>query len=101
VWFVPEDGRLLVETEADSYKVKRILREPTVSVALCSVRGALRELPVPGRAEILPDDDVPRVERLMARKYRVDMVFFRPIRAIQKALGRHRGKSVIVAITPS
>ena len=99
--FVPEDGRLLVETEADSYKVKRILHEPTVSVALCSARGALRELPVPARAEILPDDEIPRVEGLMARKYRVDMLFFRPVRAIQKALGRHQGKSVIVAITPS
>jgi PPOX class probable F420-dependent enzyme len=101
VWFVAEDGRLLVETEADSYKVKRIMREPTVSVALCSARGALRELPVPARAELLPDDEIPRVEGLMARKYRVDMLFFRPVRAIQKALGRHRGKSVIVAITPS
>ena len=103
VWFVPDDGRLLVETEADSFKVKRIRREPTVSVALCSARGALRELPVPARAEILPDDEIPRVEGLMARNYRADILFIKPIRSIQQALrlGKPRGRSVIVAITLS
>ncbi len=103
VWFVPRDGRLLVETEADSYKVKRIQREPTVSVALCSARGRLRELPVPAHAELLPDDEIKWVEGLMARKYWVDMLFIKPFRTIQTALhlGRPRGKSVIVAITPS
>ena len=51
VWFVPEDGRLLVETDADSYKVKRIRREPTVMVGLCSARGQMRELPVTAQRE--------------------------------------------------
>jgi uncharacterized protein len=103
VWFVREEGRLLVETDPVSYKVKRITREPTVSVALCSARGRLREIPVPARAEILPDDEVPRVEKLLARKYRWDMLIFKPVRAIQRALhmGRYSGTSVIVAITPN
>ncbi len=103
VWFVDEAGRLLVETDAESYKVKRIRHEPTVSVTLCSARGHLLEIPVPARAEILPDDEVPRVEELMARKYRVEVLFFKPLRSIQRALhiGRYRGKSVILAITPT
>lgn len=103
VWFVREAGRLLVETDPESYKVKRILREPTVSVTLCTARGHLLEIPVPAHAEILPDDEVPRVETLMARKYRWDMLIFKPIRAIQRALhfGRYRGKTVVLAITPS
>lgn len=103
VWFVREAGRLLVETDAESYKVKRIRREPMVSVTLCSARGRLLENPVPARAEILPDDEIPRVEELMARKYRVEVLFFKPLRAMQRTLhiGRYRGKSVIVAITPT
>lgn len=103
MWFVREAGRLLVETDPESYKVKRILREPTVSVTLCTARGHLLEIPVPAHAEILPDDEVPRVETLMARKYRWDMLIFKPIRAIQRALhfGRYRGKTVVLAITPS
>ncbi len=46
---------------------------------------------------------VGRVERLMAGKYRVDMVFIKPVRSVQAALhrGRPRGKPVILAITPA
>lgn len=103
VWFVRENGRLLVETDAASYKVKRMRNEPTVSVALCSARGRLQEIPVPARAELLPDDEIERVEGLMSRKYRVEMLFFKPFRAIQKVLhvGPHRGTPVIVAVTPT
>jgi PPOX class probable F420-dependent enzyme len=103
VWFVREEGRLLVATDPESYKVKRIRREPTVSVTLCTARGRLLEIPVAARAEILPDDEVPRVEALMSRKYRWDMLIFKPLRAIQRALhiGRYRGKTIILAITPT
>jgi hypothetical protein len=53
-------------------------------------------------AELLPDAETGRVERLMARKYRVDLVFIKPIRSLQAARhpGRPRGKPVILAITP-
>jgi len=103
VWFVREAGRLLVETDPESYKVKRILHEPTVSVTLCTARGRLLEIPVPAHAEILPDDEVPRVEALMARKYRWDMLIFKPLRAIQRVLhiGKYRGTTIILAITPT
>ena len=39
----------------------------------------------------------------MARKYRWDMLIFKPLRAIQRALhiGRYRGKTIILAITPT
>jgi PPOX class probable F420-dependent enzyme len=38
VWFVQEDGRLLVETDAGSFKVQRIRRNPSVTNAT-RVRG--------------------------------------------------------------
>ena len=103
VWFVRDGQRLLIETDVDSYKVQRMRREPRVAIARCTMRGKIRELPTPGEAEFLPDDQVKEVERLMAHKYRVEVLIFRPIRAIQRALhvGRYRGKPVIVAITPA
>jgi hypothetical protein len=102
VWFVQEDGRLLVETDAGSYKVRRIRRNPRVVVAPCGPSGRLRGEPVTATAELLPDVETGRVERLMARKYRVDLIFIKPIRSLQAALhpGRPRGKPVILAITP-
>jgi uncharacterized protein len=103
VWFVHEDGRLLVETDAGSFKVRRIRRNPSVTVAPCTATGRLRGEPAPARAELLPASEVHRVEQLMARKYRVDLLFIRPVRALQAALrrGRSRGKPVVLAITPT
>ena len=103
VWFVPRDGRLLVETDAASGKVKRIRRNPQVRVAVCTASGRLRGTQVPAVAEILPDSETGAVERLIADKYRVDMIIFRPLRFVQARLhlGRPRTEPAILAITPS
>jgi hypothetical protein len=102
VWFVQEDGRLLVETDASSFKVRRIRRNPAVTVAPCTATGRLRGEPVAGHAELLLDAEVARVERLMARKYRVDLVVIKPVRRLQAALHprRPRGRTEVLAITP-
>ena len=103
VWFVEAGGRLLVETDAASYKVRRIRRDPRVTIAPCTATGHLRGIPVPARAELLPDAEVARVERLMTQKYRVDLLFIRPFRALQRALHRNRPREtpVILELTPS
>lgn len=103
VWFVAENGRLLVMTEADSYKVRRIRHDDLVTISPCTARGKLRNQPIRARAEILPDSEGPHVEALMARKYRVDKIFVLPVyRAIQWARRRRpqRGKTAYLAITP-
>ena len=68
VWFVQRDGRLLVETDAASGKVKRIRRNPQVRVAVCTASGRLRGKQVSAVAEILPDSEIGTVERLIAGK---------------------------------
>ena len=96
------DGRLLVETDAGSYKVRRIRRDPRVTIAPCTASGRLRGSPVPAWAELLPDVEVARVDRLMAGKYRVDLLFIKPIRTMQAALRRRRpgGPPVVLEIVP-
>jgi uncharacterized protein len=103
VWFVQRDGRLLVETDAASGKVKRIRRNPRVHVAICTASGRLRGEPVLAVAEILPDSETSTVERLIAEKYRFDLIIIRPLRFVQAKLhlGRPRTESVILSITPS
>jgi uncharacterized protein len=102
VWFVEADGRLLVETDADSYKVRRIRRNPRVTIALCTATGRLRGTPVPARATLLPDTELARVDRLMGDKYRVDLYVIKPLRTLQAALHRRRprGTPVVLEITP-
>jgi uncharacterized protein len=104
VWFVEENGRLLVKTDGDSYKVKRIDRNPSVTVAVCTASGRLRSEPLPARAEVLPESEGHRVEELMARKYRLERVLILPLyRAVQRIRGRRaRGRdSVFLVITPT
>jgi PPOX class probable F420-dependent enzyme len=102
VWFVQEARRLLVQTDASSGKAKRIRRNPQVLVAACTATGRMLADPVPARAELLGDAELGRVERLLAAKYRIDLLVIRPLRSLQAALHRRRPRprSVILAITP-
>ncbi len=105
VWFVADDGHLLVETEGDSFKARRIRRNPSVTVAPCTATGRLRGESIPAQAEFLPESERQRVEQLMARKYRVDFKLILPVyRAFQrlrgKTLPQDRSKPVVLSITP-
>ena len=68
VWFVAEAGKILVITDADSRKVRRIHRNPSVALAECTASGRLRSSSVPARAHILPFHEAPRAGQLMASK---------------------------------
>ncbi len=42
VWAAPLDGKIVLFTLAEAYKIKRIGRNPRVRVAACDVRGRVR-----------------------------------------------------------
>jgi uncharacterized protein len=67
VWCVGKNGSLLVFSEADSGKVKRIRHDPHVCIAPCSFRGTPRGPAVEADATVV--DDTEEVEALLARKY--------------------------------
>jgi len=102
VWFVEENGRIFVKADGDSYKVKRIARNPAVTVATCTAWGRLRCEPVSAHAEVLSESAAQRAEELMARKYRLERALILPLyRAVQRIRGRRaRGKDpVFLGIT--
>jgi len=102
VWFVAEAGKILVITDADSHKARRIHRNPAVTVAQCTASGRLRSSPVPARAHILPYHQAPRARQLMARKYRLDRIVILPVyRAVQTIRHgrRHQTESIVLVIT--
>jgi uncharacterized protein len=89
VWFVGDNGHLLVETDGDSYKVKRIRRDAHVRIALCDARGRIRSEPVDADARILPEDERERVERLLGEKYRLERYTVYPLyRLVMRLRGR-------------
>lgn len=79
VWFAEEDGRLFVVTPAESYKAKRLRRNPAAMVAPCTARGRPTGDAIPALAGFLPPEEYARVDHLMAAKYRVRRVLIMPV----------------------
>jgi hypothetical protein len=102
VWFAIENGRLLIYTDPQSFKAKRIRRNPSVTIAPCNATGRLRGDPALATAEFLPAGETDLVMRLIRRKYRVDRVLKLPLyNLVQRLRGARTGGPIVtLAITP-
>lgn len=69
VWFVGEGGCIYVVTGADSGKARRIRSNPSVRVAECSLRGAVRGEWEEGRAVLVSGDEARRAISDRRSKY--------------------------------
>jgi uncharacterized protein len=69
VWVVTDGRRLLVWTGADTWKVKRIRRDPRVRVAASDARGRVRGEAVDATARLLGPDAGAIVQPLLREKY--------------------------------
>ena len=71
VWFVVDEGRLLVWTSAASWKAKRLRRDSRVRVASCDFRGNVHGPAWDATARFLPEREGARVQKLLRKKYPV------------------------------
>jgi uncharacterized protein len=69
VWIVRDGDALAIWTPTESWKVKRIRRDPSVLVAPCDFGGNILGEPVSGRAVVLDAAGTERVRGLLRRKY--------------------------------
>ncbi len=69
VWVVRDGDTLGVQTQADSWKVKRIQARGDILVGPCDLRGNPTGDPVPATAEITDAATSARYRTLIARKY--------------------------------
>ena len=100
VWVAGEDGRLLVLSDADTWKVKRIRRDGHVRVAPCGATGKVRGEVLEGQATILADKT--RVKALEARKYGLVYRVIRLSKEISHRLRRQPApEEVTIEIIPS
>jgi uncharacterized protein len=96
VWVVSDDGeRLLVWTSPQTWKVRRIRRDPHVRVAPCDARGRVRGEAVEGTARLV--DEVELAERLIREKYGWQKVALDAYAAVSRTL-RRRTKPAAVCI---
>ena len=80
VWFGEDGGKLYVMTRSDMWKTKRIRNNPRVSVAPCSIRGAVTGPEFAATARILPAEEQARARQAINRKYwmaRIPLVWWR------------------------
>jgi PPOX class probable F420-dependent enzyme len=69
VWAAAADGLLYVRTERAAGKVKRLRRDPRLLVAACTVRGKPLGAPFEATARLLPFEQEPIAERVLAHRY--------------------------------
>ena len=69
IWAVPDADRLLMMTEEDSWKVKRIRNTPRVTLAICDPRGKPKSEPVEAVARVLDKSEAPAVIRAVNKRY--------------------------------
>lgn len=69
VWHAPEDGTLVVFTDVDSGKVKRLRADPRVCVAACDLRGRVRGPALDATAELTDAAGTARVLDAIRRRY--------------------------------
>lgn len=70
VWVAPDGDRIVVWTNPTTWKVRRIRRNPDVTLQACDGRGRpTGEEVLPGSARILDADGTQRVREVVADKY--------------------------------
>lgn len=70
VWVAPDGGELVIFTNGDSYKVKRLRRNSKIRIAECNVRGALKGPWHDGTARFVDDEEGKQsVLRALHEKY--------------------------------
>ncbi|BBX02617.1 PPOX class F420-dependent enzyme [Mycolicibacterium moriokaense] len=69
IWAAPDGDRLLVMTEEDSWKVKRIRNTPRVTLAICDVRGNPKSESIEATARVLDKSEAPAVIDAVKRRY--------------------------------
>ncbi len=89
MWTVAAGGRILTTSDFDSWKLKRIARDPRVRLAPCTIRGRVTGEFVDGYARVL--SDVETHDAIAGKKRRY---------AIFRLMVRIRKPQVGIEITP-
>ncbi|OBA64069.1 PPOX class F420-dependent enzyme [Mycobacterium sp. 1100029.7] len=69
IWTAPDGDRLLVITQANSWKVKRIRNTPRVTLATCTMRGRPTSEAVEGTAALLDTSQTGTVYDAIGKRY--------------------------------
>lgn len=70
MWFVLEDEAVYMTTRGGSWKIKRLKRDPAVTIGPCSSSGRPRGEMLPAQGSVLEEpDDIERWAKALNKKY--------------------------------
>ncbi|RJO70995.1 PPOX class F420-dependent oxidoreductase [Nocardia panacis] len=96
LWAVADAGKLYLWTPTDSWKIKRLRRNPAVTVQPCNPTGKPHGAVVAGAGRVLDAEETARVRKLLMRKYFV----LGPFIILGSLLRRGRTGTVGIEVTP-
>src|ERR1700757_1507748 len=97
IWAAADGDRLLVITEAKSWKVKRIRNTPRVTLATCTLRGRPTSEPVEGTAAILDKSQTSAVYDAIGRRYGIQGRLFNFVSKLRGGMQNNVGLELKVA----
>ncbi|WP_433621270.1 PPOX class F420-dependent oxidoreductase [Nocardia sp. CA-120079] len=97
VWAAEDDGKLYVWTETNSWKVKRLRKNPAVTLQPCNPSGKPRGEVIEGTGRVLDAADTERVRKLIKKKYWL----LGPILVTASSIRRGKSGTIGLEITPA
>jgi len=98
VWVTGTGGSYELTTGERAWKARRLLRNPSVRVQVCDMRGRVKPgaTPYVGTAEVMTSPEaVSRVERALLAKYGWQFKTTRFVDGLRTRLGRNTGQEVV------
>ncbi|MFD0363035.1 PPOX class F420-dependent oxidoreductase [Nocardia sp. GCM10030253] len=97
VWAVASEGKLYVWTVTDSWKVKRLRRNPAVTLQPCNPSGKPHGEVIEGAGRVLDAEGTERVRKLLRKKYWL----LGPLIILGSNLRRGKAGTIGIEITPT
>ncbi len=101
VWGVPEGDRLLIITDAGSWKTKRINNTPRVTIQKCGVLGKVKGEPVEAVARMLPASETRRVFDKIVKRYWNHAFYFVPQAILRGGIDKVHAAIEVRAVEPA
>lgn len=100
VWAAAEGGSLFIFSNPNAGKVKRVRNSSHATVAPCTATGTITGAALPAEAFLLSDDQMPKVWKLLVKKYGIAARLFVAYDALRSLVGKTRAAGIEVRLAP-
>ena len=98
VWAAAEEGSLFIFSNPNAGKVKRVRNSSHATVAPCTATGTITGAALPAEAFLLSDDQMPKVWKLLVKKYGIAARLFVAYDALRSLVGKTRAAGIEVRL---